>query len=131
MTLCYIFKSTLVYITKANISKILQWWVGILSWENLSVIWTQISIEIFFHLNLVSVVLNYFNCLIHWCQQLFLIWKFFRPAFLPYLEKSFDEVLKLLTYPQDDIRKAAVEAVTQFIINFSKIETDEGRKGIL
>ncbi|XP_075230407.1 importin-4-like [Lycorma delicatula] len=51
-------------------------------------------------------------------------------AFLPYLEKSFDEVLKLLTYPQDDIRKAAVGAVTQFIINFSKIETDEGKQAL-
>lgn len=51
-------------------------------------------------------------------------------AFLPYLEKSFDEVLKLLTYPQDDIRKVSVEAVTQFIINFSKIESEEGRQAL-
>ncbi|OXU25360.1 hypothetical protein TSAR_005639 [Trichomalopsis sarcophagae] len=47
-------------------------------------------------------------------------------AFLPYLEKSFEEVFKVLNYPQEDIRKAAIDALMQFCLNFSKIETSEG-----
>lgn len=48
---------------------------------------------------------------------------------MPYLEQSFEEVHKLVDYPHDYIRKAAVEALAQFCINFSKIETPEGHQG--
>ncbi|XP_037085463.1 importin-4-like [Pollicipes pollicipes] len=41
-------------------------------------------------------------------------------AFLPHLEKCFDETYKLLIHPQDDIRKAAVDALTQFCVALSR-----------
>lgn len=50
---------------------------------------------------------------------------------MPYLAKSFEETFKLTAYPLDDIRKASVEALVQFCINFSKIETNEGREALL
>lgn len=34
----------------------------------------------------------------------------------------------MISYPQDDIRKAAIEALGQFAINFSRINTIEGKK---
>lgn len=52
-------------------------------------------------------------------------------AFMPYLERSFEEIFKLINYPQEDIRKASIEALLQFCINFSKINTDEGKKALL
>ncbi|KAK6629085.1 hypothetical protein RUM43_002902 [Polyplax serrata] len=51
-------------------------------------------------------------------------------TFLPYLEQSFQEVHKLIDYPHDYIRKASVEALAQFCINFSKIETPEGKQAL-
>nr|CAD7413649.1 unnamed protein product [Timema poppensis] len=53
------------------------------------------------------------------------------PAFLPYLEKCFEEVFKLITYPQDEIRKAVLDTLLQFCISFSKIATDEGKIALL
>ncbi|XP_043514170.1 importin-4-like isoform X1 [Frieseomelitta varia] len=52
-------------------------------------------------------------------------------AFLPYLEKSFTETFKLANYPQEDIRKAVIDALLQFCINFSKINTNEGKQALL
>ncbi|KAL6429712.1 hypothetical protein ACFW04_007549 [Cataglyphis niger] len=52
-------------------------------------------------------------------------------AFMPYLERCFEEIFKLINYPQEDIRKASIEALLQFCLNFSKINTDEGRKASL
>ncbi|XP_076749367.1 importin-4 [Xylocopa sonorina] len=52
-------------------------------------------------------------------------------AFLPYLEKSFVETFKLINYPQEDIRKASIDALLQFCINFSKINTNEGKEALL
>ncbi|EGI57688.1 PREDICTED: importin-4-like isoform X1 [Acromyrmex echinatior] len=52
-------------------------------------------------------------------------------AFMPYLERSFEEIFKLINYPQEDIRKASIEALLQFCINLSKINTDEGKKALL
>ncbi|XP_020296536.1 importin-4-like [Pseudomyrmex gracilis] len=52
-------------------------------------------------------------------------------AFLPYLQRSFEEIFKLINYPQDDIRKASMEALVQFCINFSKIDNEEGRQSLL
>ncbi|XP_049829697.1 importin-4-like [Schistocerca gregaria] len=53
------------------------------------------------------------------------------PAFLPHLEGCFEEVYKLLNYPQDDIRKAAIETLSQFCINFSKIDTPAGKAALM
>ncbi|XP_058803486.1 importin-4-like [Phymastichus coffea] len=50
-----------------------------------------------------------------------------KEAFMPYLESSFEEVLKVVNYPQEDIKKAAIDALMQFTVNFSKIETPEGK----
>ncbi|KAG7189765.1 hypothetical protein KM043_017429 [Ampulex compressa] len=52
-------------------------------------------------------------------------------AFLPYLEKSFEETFKLINYPQEDIRKATIDALLQFCINFSKINSNEGKQASL
>ncbi|XP_076170729.1 importin-4 [Ptiloglossa arizonensis] len=52
-------------------------------------------------------------------------------AFLPYLQKSFEETFKLMNYPQGDIRKAAIDGLLQFCINFSKISTNEGKEALL
>ncbi|XP_043465104.1 importin-4-like [Leptopilina heterotoma] len=49
-------------------------------------------------------------------------------VFLPFLEVSYNEVFKVISYPQDDIRKAAIEALGQFAINFSRINTIEGKE---
>lgn len=50
-------------------------------------------------------------------------------SFLPYLEQCYVEVFKLMNYPQEDVRKAAIDCLLQFCINFSKIETIEGKQG--
>ncbi|KAH0534823.1 importin-4-like [Cotesia glomerata] len=52
-------------------------------------------------------------------------------AFLPYLEKAFEEVFKLVNYPQDDIKKVSIDALAQFCINFSKIYSNEGKQALL
>lgn len=54
---------------------------------------------------------------------------FYRSAFLPHLQRCFEEVLKLINYPHEDIRKASVETLSQFCINISKIESAEGQNG--
>ncbi|KAF0294994.1 Importin-4 [Amphibalanus amphitrite] len=48
------------------------------------------------------------------------------PVFLPHLEKCFDETYKLLIHPQDDIRKAAVDALAQFCVSLSRSDAVEG-----
>ncbi|XP_076287223.1 importin-4 [Lasioglossum baleicum] len=52
-------------------------------------------------------------------------------AFLPYLQTAFEETFKLINYPQEDIRKAAIDGLLQFCINFSKINTNEGKEALL
>ncbi|XP_017888011.1 importin-4-like [Ceratina calcarata] len=52
-------------------------------------------------------------------------------AFLPYLEKCYEETFKVINYPQEDICKAAIEAIVQFCISFSKINTNEGKQALL
>ncbi|XP_069698314.1 importin-4-like [Periplaneta americana] len=47
-------------------------------------------------------------------------------AFVPFLEKSFEEVFKMINYPQDEIRKAAIDALLQFCISFNDIKSPEG-----
>lgn len=36
-----------------------------------------------------------------------------------------------MNYPQGDIRKAAIDGLLQFCINFSKISTNEGKEALL
>ncbi|KAF5282240.1 hypothetical protein FQA39_LY17660 [Lamprigera yunnana] len=50
--------------------------------------------------------------------------------FLPFLERSFQEVFKLLNFPQDDMRKAAVNTLQEFCIMFNKINTEQGKQGL-
>ncbi|KAI9587679.1 importin-4-like [Glossina fuscipes] len=38
------------------------------------------------------------------------------PAFIPYLEQSYQNVYKMIDHPQEDIRKVSIDALTSFII---------------
>lgn len=58
-------------------------------------------------------------------------YSYYREAFLPYLQTSFEETFKLTNYPQSYIRKAAIDGLLQFCINFSKINTNEGKEALL
>ncbi|KAF7274386.1 importin-4-like [Rhynchophorus ferrugineus] len=51
-------------------------------------------------------------------------------AFLPFIEKSFEEIFKLVNYPQDDIRKASIEALLQFCITLYKANTPETKDAL-
>ena len=42
------------------------------------------------------------------------------PAFLPYLYQSLEETWKLLEFPESEVRKSAVEAVTEFTVAYYK-----------
>ncbi|KAJ8943944.1 hypothetical protein NQ314_009608 [Rhamnusium bicolor] len=50
--------------------------------------------------------------------------------FCPTLKKSFEEIFKLINYPQDDIRKASVEALLQFCIALHKVNTPEVKQAL-
>lgn len=50
---------------------------------------------------------------------------------MPYLERAFEEIFTVIEYPQEDIRKASIEALCQFCINLSKIKTDDGKAALL
>lgn len=51
----------------------------------------------------------------------------YSPTFLPYVEKSFEEIFKLINYPQEDIRKAAIDALLQFCVTLHKVNTSASR----
>ncbi|KAJ3660491.1 hypothetical protein Zmor_004938 [Zophobas morio] len=51
-------------------------------------------------------------------------------SFLPYIEKSFEEIFKLINYPQEDIRKASVEALLQFCIALHKMNSTETKQAL-
>ncbi|CAG9770533.1 unnamed protein product [Ceutorhynchus assimilis] len=51
-------------------------------------------------------------------------------AFLPYIEQTFDEIFKLINYPQDDIRRASVEALQEFCIALHKVNTPESKEAL-
>jgi hypothetical protein len=51
-------------------------------------------------------------------------------SFLPYIEKSFEEIFKLINYPQDDIRKASVDALLQFCIALHKMNSNETKQAL-
>lgn len=46
------------------------------------------------------------------------------------MKKSFEEVYKFINYPQEDIRKASIEALTQFTINFSNISKEDTQEAL-
>nr|CAI5837652.1 unnamed protein product [Callosobruchus analis] len=52
------------------------------------------------------------------------------PVFLPYIETSFEEIAKLINYPQDDIRKASIEALLQFCITLYKCNMPETKQAM-
>lgn len=49
---------------------------------------------------------------------------------MPYLSKSFEEIFKLINYPQEDIRSAAIDAIQQFCITLSEVKTPEGKNDL-
>lgn len=49
-------------------------------------------------------------------------------AFAPYLRTAFEEIYKLLNYPNEDIRQSSVEALCQFIISLYKLNNLVGVK---
>lgn len=52
-------------------------------------------------------------------------------AFAPFVQLSFEEIYKLLSYPNEDIRQSSVEALCQFVITLYKINNVEGVKQTL
>lgn len=64
------------------------------------------------------------------CVSLMDISKNMGPAFLPYLQPCFEEIFKLVNYPQEDIRSAAISALEQFCLTLGKIETAECQQAL-
>lgn len=52
-------------------------------------------------------------------------------AFAPFVRLSFEEIYKLLNYPNEDIRQCAIEALSQFVITLHKVNNAEGVKQTL
>ncbi|CRL01971.1 CLUMA_CG015064, isoform A [Clunio marinus] len=52
-------------------------------------------------------------------------------SFAPYIRTSFEEIYKLLNYPNEDIRQSSVEALCQFVISLYKLNDIEGVKHTL
>lgn len=52
-------------------------------------------------------------------------------AFAPYIRLSFEEIYKLLNYPNEDIRQSSVEALCQFVIALFKLNNSDGVKQTL
>lgn len=46
--------------------------------------------------------------------------------FAPYIQTSFEEVYKLISYPSEDIRKVSIEALTQFILSLYEMKNADG-----
>lgn len=45
------------------------------------------------------------------------------------MDKSGEEVYKMLNYPNEDVRQAAVGAMAQFVISLSKSSASEAAEG--
>lgn len=52
-------------------------------------------------------------------------------AFAPYIQVSFEEVYKLLNYPNEDIRQSSVEALSQFVVSLYKLNNTDAVKHTL
>lgn len=48
------------------------------------------------------------------------------PAFAPFIQTSFEEIYKLINYPNEDIRKASIDALRQFVISLHQLGNIEG-----
>lgn len=47
-------------------------------------------------------------------------------AFAPYIKPAFEEIYKLINFPNEDIRKISVEALTQFVLSLHELNNTEG-----
>lgn len=52
-------------------------------------------------------------------------------AFAPYILVSFEEIYKLLNYPNEDIRQSSVEALSQFVVSLYKLNNTDAVKRTL
>lgn len=48
------------------------------------------------------------------------------PAFAPFIQTAFEEIYKLINYPNEDIRKASIDALKQFVISLHELGNVEG-----
>uniref|UniRef100_A0A182N9A5 Importin N-terminal domain-containing protein n=1 Tax=Anopheles dirus TaxID=7168 RepID=A0A182N9A5_9DIPT len=48
------------------------------------------------------------------------------PAFAPFIQTAFEEIYKLLNHPNEDIRKASIDAVKQFVVALHQLGNTEG-----
>ncbi|XP_038117779.1 importin-4 [Culex quinquefasciatus] len=48
------------------------------------------------------------------------------PAFSPFIQTAFEEIYKLINYPNEDIRKASIDALKQFVISLHELGNVEG-----
>uniref|UniRef100_A0AAG5D5I9 Importin N-terminal domain-containing protein n=1 Tax=Anopheles atroparvus TaxID=41427 RepID=A0AAG5D5I9_ANOAO len=48
------------------------------------------------------------------------------PAFAPFIQTAFEEIYKLLNYPNENIRKASIDAVKQFVVALHQLGNTEG-----
>ncbi|ETN66625.1 importin beta-4 [Anopheles darlingi] len=48
------------------------------------------------------------------------------PAFAPFIQTAFEEIYKLVNHPNEDIRKASIDAVKQFVIALHQLSNTEG-----
>lgn len=58
-------------------------------------------------------------------QIKFIIIYIYRNVFAPYIDQSFQAIYKQIDHPQDDIRKVAIEALTQLTIILNTLCTDK------
>lgn len=54
-----------------------------------------------------------------------------RPAFVPYIQPSFEAIYKQLEHPQDCIRKSAVEALSEFALTLFKLNDLAGARTMI
>lgn len=64
------------------------------------------------------------------CISLAEICKQMGQSFLPHIEKSYEEVYKLINYPQEDVRCAAISALEQFCLTLAQVQTAEGKQAL-
>ncbi|XP_053677381.1 importin-4-like [Anopheles nili] len=48
------------------------------------------------------------------------------PAFAPFIQTAFEEIYKLLNHPNEDIRKASIDAVKQFVVALHQMGNTDG-----
>jgi importin-4 len=54
------------------------------------------------------------------------------PAFAPFIQTAFEEIYKLINYPNEDIRKSSIDALKQFVITLHQLNnTEDAKKALL